>query len=101
MTFLGYKTSIATKEKFREVKSINYSLNHERSKSDVLIAEWTYMNRSERLDKLAEKHLQLTTIKPKQIVSFHNYTNGISLADMGFNYQVAAVNHPKKKPIKS
>jgi hypothetical protein len=99
MAFLGYKTSIATKEQFREVKSINYALNGEKDKADVLIAEWTYLNRSERLSKLAEKHLELKAVKPEQIFGSSNYSKGLNFADMGFNYQVASVT-PTKKPVK-
>ena len=36
----------------------------------VLNAEWSYLNRPERLARLAERHLQLVPVAPRQMISF-------------------------------
>ena len=96
---LGYKTSIATKEQVKSSRSINATLTQEQNKSSVLEANWTYLNRAERLEKLATDHLALTTVKPSQIVRFSDYKQTMNLASMGLNYKVASVT-PNKKPLK-
>ncbi len=99
IAIFGYKTSIGAKEQTRAVRKVSQTLTREKNKADVLLADWTYLNRSERLEKLAERHLDLTTVKPKQIVRFSN-SGSINLANRGFSYKVAATT-AKKKPRKS
>jgi hypothetical protein len=94
---LSHNTSIEAKEAYRQVRKLSSNLTHEKDRANVLQADWTYMTRSERLDKLASKHLSLTTIKPKQIVRFSDVLNMVDFADMGFSYKVAFAS-PKKKP---
>ncbi len=36
----------------------------------VLNAEWSFLNRPERLARLAERHLQLAPVAPRQMISF-------------------------------
>ena len=36
----------------------------------VLNAEWSFLNRPERLARLAERHLELTPVVPRQMISF-------------------------------
>lgn len=94
ISIFGYKTSIATKEQFKKVYALNSSLEKESNKSNVLVADWTYLNRFERLDKLAETHLNLTSVKPNQILQL---SNSINFAEIGFNYKIAMIT-PTKKP---
>jgi hypothetical protein len=96
---LGYKTSIATKEQTNASRSMRATLTKEQNKSDVLEANWTYLNRSERLEILANDHLQLTTVRPEQIVRFSDYEISMNLSSMGLSYKVASVT-PTKKPLK-
>ena len=96
---LGYKTSIATKEQVKASRSINATLTKEQNKANVLEANWAYLNRSERLEKLATDHLELTTVKPNQIVRFSDYKQTMNLASMGLSYKIASVT-PNKKPLK-
>ncbi|MEE8172947.1 MAG: hypothetical protein V3T62_08460 [Alphaproteobacteria bacterium] len=36
----------------------------------VLNAEWSFLNRPERLARLAERHLELAPVAPRQMISF-------------------------------
>lgn len=51
-----------------ELASVREDIRAERERLDVLEAEWSYLNRPSRLARLARKHLDMTTIKPDQIV---------------------------------
>lgn len=43
-------------------------LRAEREAVRVLEAEWTYLNRADRLQKLAEKHLKLAPVRGEQMI---------------------------------
>lgn len=51
-----------------ELKQVRGDIARERERLDVLEAEWSYLNRPSRLARLARKHLDMTTLKPEQIV---------------------------------
>ncbi len=52
----------------REVAELQKQLDHEKSSIHVLKAEWTYLNQPERLQRLAEKFLNLSEVKSDQIM---------------------------------
>jgi cell division protein FtsL len=52
----------------REVADLQKQLEHEKNSIHVLKAEWAYLNQPERLQRLAEKFLNLAEIKPEQIM---------------------------------
>lgn len=52
----------------REVAELQKQLEHEKNSIHVLKAEWAYLNQPERLQRLAEKFLNLAELKPEQIM---------------------------------
>jgi len=99
LAVLVNKTGIGTKEYIRQVNSINASLEKEKSRANVLNAEWAYLNRSDRLEKLADNYLTLSSIKPNQVITLSKDYKNLDLASSGLKYKVASV-IPTKKPKK-
>ena len=50
----------------------------------VLNAEWSFLNRPERLARLAERHLDLAPVAPKQMISFAYEPLGQNLESQGY-----------------
>jgi hypothetical protein len=44
------------------------SMRHEEESERVLMAEWSYLNKSDRLEKLAQSHLGLQQMKARQFL---------------------------------
>ncbi len=51
-----------------EVAELKRSLEHEKNSIHVLKAEWAYLNQPERLQRLAEKYLNLREVQHDQIM---------------------------------
>lgn len=59
----------------KEVRSVNAQILSEKENIHILKAEYTYLANPKRIQKLANEHLKLQTIKPDQVVkSFSNLT---------------------------
>ncbi|MCT4574868.1 MAG: hypothetical protein OIF36_03665 [Alphaproteobacteria bacterium] len=95
----AYQTSISTREKTKELSIIKETLRVERNRKNVLIADWAYLNRLERLEKLSNKHLNLTSIKPSQTLTFSADNKSINFSNLGFKQKLALAT-PSKKPKK-
>jgi hypothetical protein len=50
-----------------DITELNVQLKHERESLHVLKAEWTYLNKPERLKQLSDKYLSLNKVNLKQI----------------------------------
>ena len=53
-----------------ELASLKSKIRVEQETVHVLKAEWSYLNRPERLEKLATRHLELEPVVPGQLGSF-------------------------------
>lgn len=51
----------------REVAALKHDLANEKESLHLLNAEWAYLNRPERLQQLADKHLDLVPLDSRQI----------------------------------
>ena len=58
-----------------EIKALNGQIDEERDAIAVLRAEWSLLNRPERIERLAQKHLKLAPAKPVQIVTLDKVTD--------------------------
>jgi cell division protein FtsL len=58
-----------------EIKALNGQIDEERDAIAVLRAEWSLLNRPERIERLAHKHLKLAPAKPVQIVTLDKVTD--------------------------
>ena len=52
-----------------DIAALDKRIDEERDAIAVLRAEWSLLNRPERIDRLAKKHLKLAPAKPVQIVT--------------------------------
>jgi cell division protein FtsL len=58
-----------------EIRALNGQIDEERDAIAVLRAEWSLLNRPERIERLAQKHLKLAPAKPVQIVTLDKVTD--------------------------
>ncbi len=58
-----------------EIASLNKEIDSERDSLAVLRAEWSLLNRPERIERLAEKYLKLAPIHPRQLVTLDTVTD--------------------------
>ena len=53
-----------------ELETLERAAIAQQEEIHVLNAEWSFLNRPERLARLAERHLELTPVTPSQMSSF-------------------------------
>jgi cell division protein FtsL len=58
-----------------DIRTLNGQIDEERDAIAVLRAEWSLLNRPERIERLAQKHLKLAPAKPVQIVTLDKVTD--------------------------
>lgn len=66
-SFMLYKVKYQVQALKNEVASVSRQLEHEREALHVVNAEWAYLNRPERLQRLAGKYLAATDLTVSQI----------------------------------
>jgi cell division protein FtsL len=59
----------------RQIAAIGKEIETERDAVAVLRAEWSLLNRPERIERLAKKHLKLEASTPRQLVSVDAVTD--------------------------
>jgi len=59
VSFGLYRTELRVREMEKELAELNIALLEDQRTIDVLDAEWSYLNRPERLQHLAERYLML------------------------------------------
>lgn len=57
----------------RELIELKTELAHEKNAIHILKAEWAYLNNPHRLQRLAEKFLELEELKPNQIITSESF----------------------------
>ncbi|MGE3528977.1 MAG: hypothetical protein AB7G54_06065 [Methyloceanibacter sp.] len=58
-----------------EIRALTNEIDEERDAIAVLRAEWSLLNRPERIERLAQKYLKLAPAKPVQIVTLDTVTD--------------------------
>jgi|GEM_PF-2106079 len=83
----------------RDLDEINHQLSTDKSSIRVLKAEWAYLNKPERIEKLADKYLKMNNVSVAQVYR-NNQVDNLYLASIGSttNNNVA---QPVLKPILS
>lgn len=66
--FVLYSLEHATRGIEREIAGIHRAIAAERESIKLLNAEWSSLTRPDRLQRLAEQHLKLQTLRAQQIV---------------------------------
>lgn len=69
LTFMTYGMEHDTRAQQTRIAQIQKAIDQERDAIAILRAEWSHLNRPQRLEKLAKKHLGLKTLDARQIVS--------------------------------
>jgi len=70
-----YQVKYQAKGLDAEIKALNGQIDEERDAIAVLRAEWSLLNRPERIERLSQKHLKLAPVKPVQIVTLDKVTD--------------------------
>ena len=67
LTYVIYQVKYDARSLDKEIVALNKSLETERDAIAVLRAEWSLLNRPERIDRLAKKYLKLAPPSPRQL----------------------------------
>ncbi len=66
--FMLYSLEHATRGLEREIAGLRGQISDSKENIKLLSAEWSSLTRPDRIQRLAEQHLQLETIKAQQLV---------------------------------
>lgn len=69
LSFLIYEVKYETGAMEEEVASLKTGIRRERDAIAILRAEWSHLNRPERIERLARKHLGLEPVHARQLVT--------------------------------
>jgi cell division protein FtsL len=70
LAYVIYEVKYEARALDREIATLRKQIDVERDALAVLRAEWSLLNRPERIERLAERHLKLKAASPQQIVTF-------------------------------
>ena len=71
--FVIYELKYESRDLKQRVAELKSSISAERDAVAVLRAEWSHLNRPERIAKLARKHLGLEPLNARQILTAKQY----------------------------
>src|SRR6476659_4476414 len=69
LAYVIYQVKYDTRSLDVDIASLSKDIEAERDAVAVLRAEWSLLNRPERIERLAEKHLKLAPTRPQQLVT--------------------------------
>jgi cell division protein FtsL len=75
LAYVIYQVKYEARALDEDIASLNKEIDTERDSLAVLRAEWSLLNRPERIERLAEKYLKLVPIQPRQLVTLHTVTD--------------------------
>jgi cell division protein FtsL len=98
IAYVIYQVKYESRALDAEIVTLGKQIDEERDAIAVLRAEWSLLNRPERIERLAQKYLKLAPAKPVQLVTVESVT------DRDFDRTrveaVAPVAAPAPKPAK-
>ena len=74
LAYVIYQVKYQARGLDAEIASIGKKIDEERDAIAVLRAEWSLLNRPERIERLAKKYLKLAPAKPLQLVTVDTVT---------------------------
>jgi cell division protein FtsL len=75
LAYVIYQVKYEARALDEEIASLNKDIDTERDGLAVLRAEWSLLNRPERIERLAEKYLKLAPVQPRQLVTLDSVTD--------------------------
>lgn len=75
MAYVIYQVKYETRALDAQILSLDEMIDNERDAIAVLRAEWSLLNRPERIERLAKKYLKLEPAKPSQLVTVDEVTD--------------------------
>jgi cell division protein FtsL len=75
LAYVIYQVKYETRALDAEIATIGKEIEAERDGIAVLRAEWSLLNRPERIERLAKKHLKLAPSDPRQVVTVDSVTD--------------------------
>jgi cell division protein FtsL len=75
LAYVIYQVKYEARALDEQIASLNKEIDSERDSLAVLRAEWSMLNRPERIERLAEKYLKLAPIQPRQLVTIDTVTD--------------------------
>jgi cell division protein FtsL len=96
LAYVIYQVKYQARGLDAEIASIGKKIDEERDAIAVLRAEWSLLNRPERIERLAQKYLKLAPAKPLQLVT----VDTVSERDFDRTRVEIAAPAPQAKPAK-
>jgi cell division protein FtsL len=75
LAYVIYQVKYETRALDVEIAVLGKKIDEERDAIAVLRAEWSLLNRPERIERLALKHLKLAPAKPSQLVTLDSVSD--------------------------
>jgi cell division protein FtsL len=97
LAYVIYQVKYQARGLDAEIASIGKKIDEERDAIAVLRAEWSLLNRPERIERLAQKYLKLAPAKPLQLVT----VDTVSERDFDRTRVEIAAPAPQAKPAKA
>ncbi|HEV7462458.1 MAG TPA: cell division protein FtsL, partial [Methyloceanibacter sp.] len=69
LAYVIYQVKYEARALDEEIATLGKQIDEERDGLAVLRAEWSLLNRPERIQRLAEKYLKLAPAQPRQLVT--------------------------------
>jgi cell division protein FtsL len=69
LAYVIYQVKYEARALDEEIVSLGKQVDQERDALAVLRAEWSLLNRPERIERLAQKYLKLAPTQPRQLVT--------------------------------
>jgi cell division protein FtsL len=69
LAYVIYQVKYEARALDEEIASLGKQIDEERDALAVLRAEWSLLNRPERVERLAQKYLKLSPAQPRQLVT--------------------------------
>lgn len=74
LSFAMYEAKYDTVEVEEQVSALRLNIQKERDAIAILRAEWSHLNRPERVERLARKHLGMAPVQARQMVTMEQLT---------------------------
>jgi len=76
LAYVIYEVKYQSRALDEDIAALRNEIETERDAVAVLRAEWSLLNRPERIERLAEKHLNLGPARPSQLITLDTVSDG-------------------------